>query len=267
MRLWTLGALRWTAALSAQGLRVDGTEPVAVDDQGEVRRGAELAGAELDLGRLGVLRIERVTQDSAARFPEQTWLIEAQWRRDSGEASVCPPDAKGERRALMFQGYLDADMRYVDAPERFSISCLSGAQAKCLRWGYLPWRKSPAGAGTLAPYFESCLRMARADYCGNDQPTTRQGTAIDIYDHIGIQQPTPGLVDYSFEAGWSPAGAVCVHHPRIVDNLALAELARNCPRLAAATLGEDCDAASAGQQGALLFNRSVDHRGAWPTGP
>ena len=68
-------------------------------------------------------------------------------------------------------------------------------------------------------------------------------------------------------ARWSPAGAVCVHHPRIVDNLTLAELARNCPRLAAATLGEDCDAAGAAQQGALLFNRSVDHRGAWPTGP
>lgn len=262
MRIWVLWVLGWTAALPAQGVRVEGTELVAIDDQGRVRRGVDLEGAELDLGSLGVLRIDRIEQDTQARFPEHIWLMDAQLRQGAGYAPICPPDAQGNHRALMYQGYLDASLHYVHAPERFSVSCLSGVEAKCLRWGYLPWRMAPDGEQTLAPYYESCLRLARADYCGNDQPTTRNGTQIDIYDRIGIQQPTPGIEDFDFEAGWSPAGAVCVHHPRIAENLDLAELARTCPRLTAAPLGADCDEAESARRGALLFNLSVDRRPA-----
>lgn len=235
---------------------------MAIDDLGRERRGPDLDGATLDLGQIGVLRIEGIERDAQARFPEHVWLIDAQLRQSTAFVPICPPDAQGDHRALMYQGYLDGELRYVDAPERFSISCLSGVEAKCLRWGYLPWRMAPDAEQSLAPYFESCIRLARADYCGNDQPTTRNGTEIDIYDRIGIQQMTPGIEDFDFEAGWAPSGAVCVHHPRIAENLDLAELARTCPRLAAATLGTECDEAMSARSGALLFNRSVDRRPA-----
>jgi hypothetical protein len=60
---------------------------------------------------------------------------------------------------------------------------------------------------------QTCTRLARADYCGDGVPHTENGTLIDVFDPAGIQVGVddPAL---SFEAGWSPDGAVCVSAPR-----------------------------------------------------
>jgi len=113
-----------------------------------------------------------------------------------------------------------------------------------------------------APYFESCIRTARADYCGNDQATTRDGTSIDLYDRVGIQQRTPDLEGYDFEAGWGPKGAICIDHARIPEQLKLASLPTLCARLTDDDIGESCTEASAEARGALLFNRSIDRSAA-----
>jgi hypothetical protein len=102
--------------------------------------------------------------------------------------------------------------------------------------------------------YQACIHMARADYCGDDHPTTRNGTTIDVFDHHGVQQPATGP-DFRFEAGWSPTGAVCVNHTRIPQNMDLATLAQRCPRLRDA-LGKQCDEATAQRLGAVVFNRS-----------
>lgn len=251
-------ALMFPALAYAQ-MRVDGTRLVVTDASGQEADGAQLEGAELDLGELGTLRITQNRLDSEARFPDELWLLQGQMRRPGATefSALCPADTKGDTRMLIFSGYLDPGLRYVADPSRFSMSCVSGVEAKCLRWGYLPWRKAPAGEVSLAPYFESCIRMARADYCGNDQPTTRDGTAIDVYDRIGIQQRTPNLPDYAFEAGWAPHGAVCVHHARIPENLALERLPARCPRLTGKVLGSACDENAAESLGALIMQRSI----------
>lgn len=51
----------------------------------------------------------------------------------------------------------------------------------------------------LLDWYNACVRMVRADNCGNGRGFTRDGTLIDIYDRIGVQtsDADPSL---SFEA-------------------------------------------------------------------
>lgn len=95
--------------------------------------------------------------------------------------------------------------------------------------------------------------LMRADYCGNGIGLTRNGMLIDLTVN-GIQKPghAPG---FQFDAGWSPAGAVCVHHTRVPENATLQTLARDCPKLAH-KLGASCTEEAARSAGGLLFNRS-----------
>ena len=258
-RFWSMLALLLSASSTlASEMRVEGTAIVVTDELGHEHRGAELDGAQLDLGALGTLRILKSSLDKQARFPGEVWLLQAELRAPgmSEFESICTPDASGDTRLVIYSGYFDQEFRYVAATERFSVTCVSGVEGKCLRWGYLPWRKAPIGGASLAPYYESCIRLARADYCGNDQATTRDGTSIDIYDRVGVQQPTPDLAEFHFEAGWGTRGAVCVHHARIADNLVLDDLPGTCPRLSAQVLGASCNEAHASELGALLYNRS-----------
>jgi hypothetical protein len=152
-------------------------------------------------------------------------------------------------------GYTTSDGRFVHDPAKLSITCSSGAQGKCLRFGYRYWAAGANGQ-SLLPQFQACLRMVRADYCGDGQSWTENGTAIDMYDDVGIQVPETNNA-MPFEAGWSPDGAVCIHHQRIAGKLAPQALRQQCPRLAAAALGEQCSEAWARTHGkAVLYNRS-----------
>lgn len=248
-----VGGAKLPPAAHADTLTLDGTEIVLVHDHGAIeRRGAEVVGTRLELPRHGVLEIRGASRDAAARF-DDLWLYQLQGE----QGPVCEPDANGDTRALLFPGHIDQALRYHADARRFSLSCVSGVQAKCLRWGYRPWARAPLTGESLAPYYEACLRLARADYCGNDQPTTRDGTTIDVYDEVGVQQSDDSIEGMEFEAGWASTGAVCVAHSRIPEHLDLADLPARCPRLAPADLGVACTASSAKARGAILFNRSA----------
>jgi hypothetical protein len=107
----------------------------------------------------------------------------------------------------------------------FTIACRDvGAVAKCIdRMGYKPWRTAtrctPSGTCadvSLAPYLEACVRMVRADYCGDGTTHTSNGTAIDVIDNVGLQSRDPAQ-DWFPEAQWSPTGAVCMSNYRIIN--------------------------------------------------
>lgn len=261
-QLLLLSSLAFAAAASVAaenaGLRVEGTGFIVADATGKSLQGTELIGAELDLGEIGVMRVVAVDRDPTARFDE-IWLHTLHLRQPGSMvfSEFCSPDPKGDKRVVVYPGYFDEALHYIADAERFSFSCVSGVEAKCLRWGYLPWRTAPNTGASLAPYFETCIRLARADYLGNGEPSTRNGTAIDIYDHVGVQQRTPGLEDMHFEAGWNLGGAVCVHHTRIPENLTMAALSkRRGQKRSLPILGSSCSEQTASAQGALLFNRS-----------
>jgi hypothetical protein len=134
----------------------------------------------------------------------------------------------------------------------FELFCTGAAQAKCIRFGYAPWRKTPDGRPML-DWYNACVRMVRGDYCGDGRHFTRDGTLIDIDDRIGVQNSDQDP-SFSFEAIWRPDGAVCVAHPRIPEIIDLEGLARTCPRLAGRVGTAVCNENAFG--GGLIVNRS-----------
>ena len=103
--------------------------------------------------------------------------------------------------------------------------------------------------------YDACVRLVRADYCGDGEGSTRDGTLIDLYDDRGIQQSDSDPMQ-EFEAGWTAAGAVCVRHVRVKQNTSLEGLAFSCPRLRD-LLGTTCTEERARALGATLFVRSL----------
>lgn len=220
------------------------------------RRGSEdLVGAILEIdGPGGEPLVVRV--DAVEPAPEDRTIllhtfsvrdaITAQWR------PLCQPDGAGRKVGFPVAGRWDAKGAYVKDPSSWFLTCTSGSQGKCVLWGYNPFRKGPNGAD-LAPFYQACQHMVRADYDGRGAAHTRNGTTIDTADVAGVQRHDPDPNgEFAFEAGWGPTGAVCVARTRWADLLPTSVLLESRPELAAAP----CDEAEARRRGALLFNRS-----------
>jgi hypothetical protein len=133
-------------------------------------------------------------------------------------------------------GSLDSDGTYQRTP-LFSFACKRRNASKCQNLGYVldePIDRSvpPDRKGGL---FESCVRMMRADYCGNGYSFTKDGVAVRVWDNAGvISEANPPVMrnggasphihasagslvsaadgndPFAFEAAWGPSGARCV---------------------------------------------------------
>jgi ADYC domain len=222
-------------------------------NDGRVLKQEQLRGAILVLGdgtgaqrRIRIDAVERDAKDPAGEIilyalSEQN--PEGEWH------NLCLPDIEGRRLGFPLASAFTSDGRYEPTHGGILLTCTGGAEGKCIRFGYKPWGFGPRNV-SLAPYYQTCVRLVRADYCGDGVGHTRDGTPIDIFDPIGIQrdEPAPGM---NFEAAWGPDGAVCVRHTRLPDVLDSAALAASCPHLAH-SIGQTCDETAP----ALLFNRS-----------
>jgi hypothetical protein len=232
-----------------------GTTLRARRPDGSTLEGAALVGAVLVVafdGQTVRVRIAHVEPD--ARDPRgEVLLYDFRVIGPNGtEASLCRPDPDGRQLGLPLAGRRDAAGNWrPGAASDFELICTSGAQGKCVRFGYAPWRLALDGR-PMTDWYNACVHMVRADYCGDGRPFTRDGTIIDIYDRIGVQKSDddPSL---SFEAAWGPDGAVCVARPRIADLIDLDGLARACPRLAGKLGPGVC---SQDAPGGLISNRS-----------
>jgi len=237
--------------LPAQSLRVEGTQFVVTTANGILRSQA-LVGAELDVNGLSI-RIDSVRMDPDDRAQEIA-LHTLSVRNDQGNwQPLCEPDREGRSEAFPLPGRWDDAQRYHPDAARFSLNCTAGAKAKCVRFGYKPWREDAHGR-SLVPAYEACIRMVRADYCGDGMAATENGTTIDVYDRQGVQSPVDDPA-FQFEAGWTATGAVCVAHTRIPDQLSLDALVQRCPRLEG-KVGDVCHEQAAEAAGAVVFNRS-----------
>jgi hypothetical protein len=234
-------------------LRVEGTELVLAGADGVERRSADLVGAEIELPGGLHKRVDEVRRETAPDGAE-VFLHRLVARAPDGQwRSACTPGPDGTELALMLPGGFADDGRFVPDPRLLSLSCTSGARAKCVRFGY-----APTGAGdpdARRERYDACIRMVRADYCGDGRAHTVDGTTIDVYDHDGIQR-SEGGADFRFEAGWTAAGAVCVGHTRIAAQGDVDALLAECPRLREAANGPACTEQAATRAGAVLFNRS-----------
>jgi hypothetical protein len=170
---------------------------------------------------------------------------------DGSRQPLCDPGPDGRRQGFPLAGRaLSGGAMEPAEPGVFEIVCTSGARGKCVRFGYLPWISA-----AMRDMYDACVRMVRADYCGDGSATTRDGALIDLYDDRGIQQSDRDPMQ-EFEAGWTAAGAVCVRHVRAKENISLERLAVSCPRLRD-RVGATCTEERARALGATLFVRSI----------
>jgi hypothetical protein len=186
-----------------------------------------------DAGTPVHLRVDAIQVDSRDPDREVNLYTLTEFDPASGTTrTYCAPDSEGKSRAIPVAGSWRTDGTFADS-DQITFACTSGAIGKCIRLGYKPWKTRNGVA--LRDYHQSCVRMIRADYCGDGRAHTRDGTNIDIWDNLGVQTRTldPAHPE-TFEAAWDPHGAVYVSSARWNDGLAA--LMAECPeRLGNAT--------------------------------
>ncbi|PAQ05313.1 ADYC domain-containing protein [Mesorhizobium temperatum] len=238
-------------------ISVVGTRFEVTTADGRVVTQEDLVGAVLTIAdgqERMPLRIDAVETDP--RNSDGGIMLYTMSTRDPATGAwrnICEPDIEGRRMGFPLAGTWTQDGRHLPSDTAFSITCTGGAQAKCVRFGYRPWEKSPDGT-PLWDHHQACTRMIRADYCGDGVGHTRNGTPIVIYDRKGIQQDE-AAPDMSFEAAWDADGALCVSRTRIPDVLTMEGLAAICPGVR-----QQPRTACESRAGALILNRSIDRR-------
>lgn len=160
------------------------------------------------------------------------------------QADGRPVCGHGEQ-GVFVAGRWEADGAHVADPELVTFSCMDGVIAKCVSWGYAPWLVD-------APTHAACTRLARADYCGTGVPWTLDGTAIQIYDQVGVR-PDPVTSRMPFEAAWTAAGAACIARPRYAIHDDAGAIVPTC----FASLPHCASLAEAADLGAMIANRST----------
>lgn len=196
-------------------LHLEGSELVGTLG-GKTVRGAELVGATITTtDPLGVSSLAVIA--AVERDPKDTTRSTSLYRlrgRDpvSGAlVDLCAPDPDGIRGAVAVAGRWNASGARETGVSSITLGCTSAALGKCARLGYRPWLSS--NGASLADAHQACTRMLRFDYCGDGNAHTQDGTEIDFYDRIGINQkdPDPLLL---FDAAWTPDGAYCIERQR-----------------------------------------------------
>lgn len=99
----------------------------------------------------------------------------------------------------------------------FTLACAGSAAAKLKLLGYGPQSKFPGTTAPASPAArQATLKMITADYCGEGESYTENGTPIVWANRAGTVDDdlyTPGQV----EAVWTANGALCVGATRIAD--------------------------------------------------
>jgi hypothetical protein len=228
-------------------LSVDGTQFVLVTNDGKTRKGLDLVGATMSVEiageRMDITIASGESDVSAVGGP--IVLYQFVTKDDEGhQTNICEPDASGKTWGFPFP----------DERGGFALTCTSGAIGKCIRWGYRLWEERRGGP-PLKALHAACVQMVRADYGGDNHPTTTDGKTVYVCDRFGIRA-CPRKPPLEFEAGWGLSGATCVARTRVSKNITLSQLEKRYPRLKSRT-GRACtqERASADPK-TLLFNRS-----------
>ena len=253
----------WIAGRRRLSARIIQGQLSAQDDHGRTLSDAGLIGVLVPADQ-GATRVWTVIRDVKPdpTFPEggtSLYSIDVV-AADGSTSPLCRPDASGTAAAIPIAALFDDHGDRVESTAQFTFSCTAGVMAKCYRWGYRPWLQGAVPSQEFTDLHQACTRMARADYCGNGQTWTHDGTLINLWDHA----PAPGPFqdhgtpppDFVFEAGWSTKGAVCLSKQRWAT--LPPEIAASCPdRLIApgvsTAAGSVCDT----EGEAVLFDAST----------
>lgn len=210
------------------GVKLNGSVLCGSNANGQELCGNMLEGALLTAERANgqplELRIDAVDEDAGGEFSWHT----VSYAKGNQWVSVCGEDGSGQPlRAIALSGRWDMSEGtatggdFIDDPAMFTLACEGFVLSKCVELtGYYPWEtvSEVNEAGETHTYsrrhlHQACTRMLRADYCGDGQPHTENGTLVNSWDAFGLDASEP-QAGWTLEAEWSEGGAVCVHHIR-----------------------------------------------------
>jgi hypothetical protein len=178
------------------------------------RTATEVAERDVPL-RVVAAYAEAPADDFHTDRSQPLWHYRVEARNGTQWANYCPNDGLAiavPNRWDYVQGKPGAGGIVHDATA-FTFACDGAAISKCVeRMKYRPWASGnevdPDGSHAgLAPYLETCVRMVRADYCGNGISMTENGTKIDVFDNVRVNDPSSA--DLAVEARWGRHGATC----------------------------------------------------------
>jgi hypothetical protein len=186
--------------VSLNGVSLNGVSLNGVSLNGVSLNGTDFIGAEFQValsnGASSTVRIDSMSTLTAPNDDVYTYRLSI--AADGGSAALCDG---GD--AVAVPGAWNTTTGAWTA-ENFSFACRGSSVAKCLELGYKTWY----GFGD---HHHACVRMLRADYCGDGVSHTVTGTPINLYDNAGVQADTESWL---LDGEWSPDGALCFNNYR-----------------------------------------------------
>ncbi|MCA9649618.1 MAG: hypothetical protein H6712_25645 [Myxococcales bacterium] len=187
-------------------------------DAGEVML---FQGDEED-GTVFEIRISGVEQITASSQDYQFMQVETRVRESAdpevwGDWEDACLDGGGiPVKAILLPGdWTNTDYSFIDGSDSggdiTTFACRGAAMAKCVEWGYHP--QGTYSSTDLGDHHQACTRMVRADYCGDGEHHTENGTVIDVEDDLSINVHE-SETNENIEAAWGPDGALCLNNPR-----------------------------------------------------
>ena len=195
---------------SVRSFTLDGSQLVAHRSNGrEVR---DLTGTTLSAtGSDGVALKLRVNGISRHPTMSDVYLYDLSIQDGTAWQPLCVDTDGVDGPAIALAGAWDAREgvpgggSYSNPSGAITLACRGYALAKCVELlGYRPW----AGNG---PQHRSCVRVLRADYCGDGRSWTENGNPVNVYDSVGIQSDAALWLP---EAEWTEDGARCLTKER-----------------------------------------------------
>ena len=204
--------------MSLNGMSLNGSQLGGVTGEGQPVSGTALVGATLD-GVLSSGDTLPLRVDSASHLAgsnSDVWAYAVSFQADDAWHPLCGTGSDDQPiLAIPLTGTWSTESgvpgggAWTDSSTAFTLGCRATALAKCVEFGYKPW-KTHAGE-LLRDHHQACTRMLRADYCGDGKSWTANGTPINLYDGIGIQADD---ATWAVDAEWTAEGAICTNHIR-----------------------------------------------------
>lgn len=174
--------------------------------------GAQLTGMLSD-GTTLPMRIDSATTLSGPNG--DTWAYGVSYQDSGVWQYLCGVDtSSAEQLAIPVPGTFNYGTgvvgggSYTADPTVLTFGCRATAIAKCIEMGYKYWKNVPGDSQhTLLNHMVACTRLLRADYCGDGNSWTIDGTPVNLYDSRGIQND--GAL-WPIEAEWTQNGANCM---------------------------------------------------------
>jgi hypothetical protein len=193
----------WLEGSVFHGL-LDSEELSGTDFQGMRFTGTLADGTTLTLRVDGITPGAGADQDVWSYQVSYQHTLDGQWypickNADGSAANAIPLENRWDYR----EGVAGGGSKIYDASV-FTFACEGAGLAKCVRFGYAPWRS--VDGVSLEQHHQACTRMVRADFCGNGTSYTVDGNWVNIYDSLSIQLDTE---TWAPEAEWDADGATC----------------------------------------------------------